>query len=373
MRSRWMARHCRPRRPRALTSRVFWSSLRSQRPRHRSSCDSSSCGCGCHRGRAHLVSAVVATASVVAAGTLVAAGGPVTVVERGVDRSPSRSRPRKASSSAACSRLGERTGRLLAVAWEMARDEPLLGTGAGSFEAHWLRERPISFPARDAHNLYLETLAELGLIGLALLLPGRAPDYRSAAGAPSSVRPGSRRCIRAYLLHAVGRLALGDARRDAPGSLLRGRAAFLQPPGGPAADGQPTCCGARDRSAGVRGRPRRARRQPRHAASSAAIERREADPALAKAQRAIELGPVVLTSPGSFAERPSSSPGRCCGAQEPGTCARADPENWSTWLDLAVASRGAERARALARGETAQPAEPGDRRAPNRKLTTFAA
>ena len=85
------------------------------------------------------------------------------------------------------------------VAWKMARDEPLLGTGAGSFEAHWLRERPVSFsvPARDAHNLYLETLAELGPIGLALLLATLAlPLTALPRGAPSSVRPGGRRGIR---------------------------------------------------------------------------------------------------------------------------------------------------------------------------------
>ena len=52
----------------------------------------------------------------------------------------------------------------------MVADEPLLGTGAGSFEARFVREGSIGLPARDAHNLYLETLAELGPVGLALLL-----------------------------------------------------------------------------------------------------------------------------------------------------------------------------------------------------------
>ena len=48
-------------------------------------------------------------------------------------------------------------------------DHPLLGSGAGSFDDYWLEHR--SFPAyvRDAHNLYLETAAELGIVGLALL------------------------------------------------------------------------------------------------------------------------------------------------------------------------------------------------------------
>jgi hypothetical protein len=52
----------------------------------------------------------------------------------------------------------------------MVERHPLLGEGAGSFTRTWLRERPVANEARDAHNLYLETLAELGPIGLVLLL-----------------------------------------------------------------------------------------------------------------------------------------------------------------------------------------------------------
>jgi O-Antigen ligase len=56
------------------------------------------------------------------------------------------------------------------VAWRDARDHPLLGSGAGSYEEAWLRTRTVSAHARDAHNLYLETLAELGPLGLVLLV-----------------------------------------------------------------------------------------------------------------------------------------------------------------------------------------------------------
>jgi hypothetical protein len=56
-----------------------------------------------------------------------------------------------------------------AVAWDEYTSHPLLGTGAGTFELAWNRERPTNFGARDAHNVYLEALAELGPIGLALL------------------------------------------------------------------------------------------------------------------------------------------------------------------------------------------------------------
>ena len=55
------------------------------------------------------------------------------------------------------------------VALSTAESEPLLGTGAGTFERYWQQDARWTFKARDAHNLYLETLAELGPIGLAIL------------------------------------------------------------------------------------------------------------------------------------------------------------------------------------------------------------
>jgi hypothetical protein len=45
----------------------------------------------------------------------------------------------------------------------------LKGDGSASFQVNWLRERKIFDPAKDAHSLYIETAAELGLVGLALL------------------------------------------------------------------------------------------------------------------------------------------------------------------------------------------------------------
>jgi O-antigen ligase len=56
------------------------------------------------------------------------------------------------------------------VAWHSVQDHPVLGSGAGTFEYTWNADRPILFNVRDAHNLYLETLMELGPIGLLLLL-----------------------------------------------------------------------------------------------------------------------------------------------------------------------------------------------------------
>jgi O-antigen ligase len=56
------------------------------------------------------------------------------------------------------------------VAWEVGKERPVAGHGAGSFEYLWYEERPTELVIRDAHSLYAEMFAELGIVGLALLL-----------------------------------------------------------------------------------------------------------------------------------------------------------------------------------------------------------
>jgi hypothetical protein len=59
------------------------------------------------------------------------------------------------------------------VAWhDEVVAHPLLGTGAGTFGLYWARSgKPLELGgALDAHSLYLETLAELGPLGLLLLV-----------------------------------------------------------------------------------------------------------------------------------------------------------------------------------------------------------
>ena len=58
------------------------------------------------------------------------------------------------------------------VAWHEYAAHPWLGSGAGTFGDYWQRHgnQASAGGALDAHNLYLETLAELGPIGLALLV-----------------------------------------------------------------------------------------------------------------------------------------------------------------------------------------------------------
>jgi hypothetical protein len=50
------------------------------------------------------------------------------------------------------------------------KSKPLVGHGAGSWEAWWLQHRPISYFTRYAHSLYLQVLGELGAVGLVFLL-----------------------------------------------------------------------------------------------------------------------------------------------------------------------------------------------------------
>jgi tetratricopeptide (TPR) repeat protein len=103
-------------------------------------------------------------------GVLVAGGGPVHLAKRGYDEFT--------SSPVRSTNLNERlfnlsnNGRtqLWHVAWRQFEAHPVLGGGAGGFEQYWNRNRPSIQTVRDAHSLYLQTLAELGIPGLALLI-----------------------------------------------------------------------------------------------------------------------------------------------------------------------------------------------------------
>jgi O-antigen ligase len=56
------------------------------------------------------------------------------------------------------------------VAIDGFEEKPLLGTGAGSYEFAWERHRSIPLPVHDAHSLYFEAFAELGIVGGLLVL-----------------------------------------------------------------------------------------------------------------------------------------------------------------------------------------------------------
>ena len=67
--------------------------------------------------------------------------------------------------------------RLWGIAWREGRDHPLLGGGAGTWPRYAVRAEGLGAPA-NAHSLYLETFAELGAVGLAILLAFLAAALR---------------------------------------------------------------------------------------------------------------------------------------------------------------------------------------------------
>ncbi len=58
--------------------------------------------------------------------------------------------------------------------WQVALDayasSPVTGVGGGNFGLYWNAHPEVAIPLVNAHSLYLETLAELGVVGLLLLL-----------------------------------------------------------------------------------------------------------------------------------------------------------------------------------------------------------
>src|SRR6476619_4778368 len=69
------------------------------------------------------------------------------------------------------------------VARHMFTEHPLAGEGAGSWEAQWLLHEPYNDYNQRPHSLYLETLAELGLIGAVLLAFALVPPLAAFARA----------------------------------------------------------------------------------------------------------------------------------------------------------------------------------------------
>jgi hypothetical protein len=92
---------------------------------------------------------------------------------------------------------------LWAVAWHQARSRPLTGEGAGSYAVAWNRDRPLSFPSDSANNIYLETLAEKGAIGLFVLLCALLPPAVSGIRARRQPHaPAVMAVYCAFLVHA---------------------------------------------------------------------------------------------------------------------------------------------------------------------------
>ncbi len=111
--------------------------------------------------------------------------------------------------------LGAGAGRYLTLQsnryayWSVAmrafEAEPLRGVGAGAWSVWWLRYRTVPEFAQDAHSLPLQTLAELGVVGLALLavfLAGIGLAARAAQRAAPALAAGPIAGFVVYVAHA---------------------------------------------------------------------------------------------------------------------------------------------------------------------------
>lgn len=127
-----------------------------------------------------LAAVAVALAMVAAGAVVVRAGGPADLAGAVADTLSGR----EASSSVETGQerllsLQSERYQEYSVSLSTVAENPLVGTGAGTWFVNWNRERPLFYNAagepyevnvRDGHSWLLETLAELGLAGGALLV-----------------------------------------------------------------------------------------------------------------------------------------------------------------------------------------------------------
>jgi hypothetical protein len=239
----------------------------------------------------------------------------------------------------------------------VARD-PLLGAGAGSYERWWLQERPTANAARNAHDLYLETLAELGPVGLVLLLVALGVPLWAARRTRGILATTALAAYVAWLVHALldwdwqipavtlpalacGAAVLVVARRDGERELTpRLRAALAVPLAALLLAALAMHVGNRAADEAER-----------------AVARGDDSTALAAAHRARRWMP--------WAAQPLRLAGEAELAAHRDAAARADlrralardDEDWGTWYDLASVTTGAVRRQALLRARALDPLE----------------
>ncbi len=145
---------------------------------------------------------LVAVAALIA--VFVRYGGPVTLARKGYDAFTTTSGETPVNLEERLFTFsGSYRAELWRVAWDDYVDHPLLGSGPGTYEQYWNENRPLQHKVRDTHNLYLEVLAELGPIGLLLLvLALGAPLAAAVLARGSPLVPAALAAYAAYLVHA---------------------------------------------------------------------------------------------------------------------------------------------------------------------------
>jgi len=296
------------------------------------------------------------------AGLVVRYGSPATIAERAWDAF---NRPPKASEGELTSRLFNLSsnGRieLGQVAIGMVEENPALGEGAGTFERQWLEQRPIGFHARDAHNLYLETLGELGAPGLAALLVALAVPLVAAVRA-------RRRALTSFALAAyvaVLAQAAVDWDWELPAVMLAAIAAAVALLVYARGDGEAGRLPALVRY-GMLGAVAAVAAfaviayagNAYLAAGRAAYERSDFELAAAKARTAHRLAPWASEPWNRLGEAQLGIGDTAAATASFRRALAKDPGNWDVWFNLAIATEGAEREQALAEAKRLNPRSP---------------
>ena len=89
------------------------------------------------------------------------------------------------------------------VGWEAWKEHPLTGTGAGTFQYTWLKNRPSTQGVKQVHNLYLEQGTETGVFAFVALVGFVVTLIGYSARATWRSQGGERRLLLAGLVSAL--------------------------------------------------------------------------------------------------------------------------------------------------------------------------
>ena len=304
--------------------------------------------------------AAVAVLAVVVIAGVARFGAPWTIARHGYDSFTSK--PPASGQTNLNSRLFSLSNNGRLQAWKVAlhgfEAHPLGGLGAGGFEQYWNQHRPAPPETlKDAHSLYLQTLAETGIVGFLIL----AAALAAPLGVFRRVReePLAAAALAAYVAFLVeaavdwdwqlsgvtlaallcGGALLAAARSGEPVGRLR-----LLPAGLGAVVAVLALGGlVGNLSLNASAKAANAGKWSRAAADA----RRARFFAPWSAQPWERLGDAQL----GLGERPQA-------LASFRTAVAKDPRNWQLWVEVATAAQGAERKQAFAQAAALDPLEP---------------
>ncbi len=295
-------------------------------------------------------------------GVFAAYGSPPTLMRHAYDSFVSTPR----GGSDLNSRLFSLSNNGRTVLWRSAFDEfqahPVVGSGAGSFGRWWLAHRTSAYFVEDAHNLYVQTLAEGGLVGFVLLVSFLFMPLIAAVRARRHplVAPAFGAYV-AFLAHAavdwdwqmpaVTLLALFSAAALIAAARGRNQRSVASRRAARIAVGAGAAAVALVALVGLVGNIALAQAQR-------GLLNRSGAKAVSQAERAHRWAPWSAVALRELGESRVLIGERSSGLASLHAAAAKDPGDWQTWLDIAVITSGAERRAALARARALNPYSP---------------